>query len=164
MLFNCVVRRDFWESFGLQGDQMSQFQRKSTLNIHSKDWCWSSNTLATWCEELTHWKKNPDVRKDWRPEETGMTEDEMVGWHHWLDGHEFAQAPGVGIGQGSLVCCSSWGHKMLDTTEWLNWICTSEVVDILVCNSSSPIFCMMYFAFNLNKQGDKIQPCTTFPI
>ena len=50
-----------------------------------------------------------------------MAEDEMVGWYHQLDGPEFEQAPGVGDGQGRLVCCSSWGHKELDTTEWLNW-------------------------------------------
>ena len=49
-----------------------------------------------------------------------MTEDEMFGWHHRLDGHEFEQAPEVGDGQGSLVCCSSWGHKESDTTERLN--------------------------------------------
>ena len=51
-----------------------------------------------------------------------MTENEMVGWHHWNDGHEFEQAPGVGDGQGSLTCCSPWGHKELDTTEWLKWL------------------------------------------
>ena len=45
----------------------------------------------------------------------------MVGWHHWLDGHEFDQALGVGDGQGSLACCRAWGHKESDTTEWLNW-------------------------------------------
>ena len=70
--------------------------------------------------ELTHWKRPwPDTRKDWRQEEKGTTEDEMVGWHHWLDGHEFEQAPGVGDGQRSLACCSPWGHKESDTTEWL---------------------------------------------
>ena len=53
-------------------------------------------------------------------EEKGMTEDEMVGCHHQLNGHEFEQAPGVGDGQGGLVCFSPWGHKELDTTEWLN--------------------------------------------
>ena len=52
----------------------------------------------------------------------GWPEDEMVGWHHWLNGHEFNQAPGVGYGQGILVCCSPWGHKELDTTERLNWL------------------------------------------
>ena len=53
-------------------------------------------------------------------EEMGMTEDEMLGWHHRLDGHEFDQALGVGDGQGSLAFCSPWGHKELDTTEQLN--------------------------------------------
>ena len=66
--------------------------------------------------------KDPDAGKDWRQEEKGMTEDEMVGFHHQLDGHEFEQAPGVGDRQGSLVCCSPWGHKELDTTELLNWL------------------------------------------
>ena len=65
--------------------------------------------------------KDPDVGKDWRQEEKGTTGDEMVGWHHWLDGHEFEQALGVGDGQGSLVCCSPWGHNESDTTEQLNW-------------------------------------------
>ena len=64
--------------------------------------------------------KDPDVGKDWRQEEKGMTEDEMVGWHHRLDGHELEQAPGDGKGQGILACCSPWGHKESDTTEWLN--------------------------------------------
>ena len=60
--------------------------------------------------------KDPDAGKDRRQEENGMTEDEMVGWHHRLDGHEFEQAPGVGDGQGSLACCSPWGRKGLDMT------------------------------------------------
>ena len=64
--------------------------------------------------------KDPDAGKDWRQEEKGTTEDEMVGWHHWLGGHEFEQAPGVS-GQGSLVCCSPWGCKGSDITEQLNW-------------------------------------------
>ena len=65
--------------------------------------------------------KDPDAGKDWRQEEKGMTEDEMVGWHHLLDGHKFKQAPGVGDGQGSLACCSPWGYKESDTTEQLRW-------------------------------------------
>ena len=64
--------------------------------------------------------KDPDSGKDWRQEEKGTTEDEMVGWHHWLNGHGSEQAPGVGDGQGSLACCSPWGHKESDRTEWLN--------------------------------------------
>ena len=77
-----------------------------------------------WSPDAKTWLigKDPDVGKDWRWEEKGMTEDEMVGWHHWLNGHEFEQAVGVGDGQGSLSCCSPWGHKESDTTEQLNWI------------------------------------------
>ena len=95
--------------------------RRSVLNIHWKDWCWSwnSNTLATWCEELTHWKR-PWCWKDWRQEEKGMIGDEMVGWHHWLDGHEFEQTLGVGDGPRSLACFSPQGCKESVTTE-LNW-------------------------------------------
>ena len=65
--------------------------------------------------------KDPDAGKDWRQKEKGLTEVEMVGWHHQLDGHEFEQALGVGDGQGSLVCCSPWDHKESDMTEGLNW-------------------------------------------
>ena len=71
--------------------------------------------------KLQYFGKDPDVGEDWRREEKGMTEDEMIGWHHWLNGHEFEQTPGAGEGQGSLVCCNSWGCKQSDVTEWLNW-------------------------------------------
>ena len=68
-------------------------------------------------------KKDPDAGKDWRWKEKGMTEDEMVGWHHWLSGHEFEWALGIGDGQGGLACCSPWGRKELDMTATeLNWI------------------------------------------
>ena len=63
--------------------------------------------------------KDPDAGKDWR-QETGTTEDEMVGWHHRCNGHEFEQTSGDSEGQGSLTCCSAWGCKVSDTTEWLN--------------------------------------------
>ena len=66
-------------------------------------------------------EKDLDAGKDWRQEEKGMTEDKMVGWHHQLKGHGFGWTPGVGDGQGGLACCSPWGHKESDTTEWLNW-------------------------------------------
>ena len=76
-----------------------------------------------WPPDAKNWLtgKDPDAGKGWKWEEKEMTEDEMVRWHHWLDGHEFEQAPGVGDGQGSLTCCSPWGRKESDTTEWLNW-------------------------------------------
>ena len=76
-----------------------------------------------WPPDAKNWLigKDPDDGKVWRQEEKGTTENEMVGWHHQLNGHEFEQAPGVGEGQGSLVCCSLWGQKELDMTEWMNW-------------------------------------------
>ena len=64
-------------------------------------------------------EKDPDARKELRQEEKGMTENEIVGWHHQLDAHEFEQALGVGDGQGSPTCCSPWGHKELGMTEQL---------------------------------------------
>ena len=65
-------------------------------------------------------RKDPESGKDWRKEEKGMTEDEMIGWHHWLNGHEFEQALGDSEGKGSLACCSSWGCKKSDMTEQWN--------------------------------------------
>ena len=65
--------------------------------------------------------KDSDAGRDWGQEEKGTAEDEMAGWHRWLDGHEFKWTPGVGDGQGGLACCDSWGRKELGTTEWLNW-------------------------------------------
>ena len=75
-----------------------------------------------WPPDAKSWLigKDPDAGKDWKQEEKGMTEDEMAGWHHRLNGHEFEQAPGGGEGQESLECCSPWGHKESDTNEWLN--------------------------------------------
>ena len=90
--------------------------------IHWKDrcWSWNSNTLATWCEELTHWKRS----WCWGRLKAGGERDNR-GWDGWvasrLNGHEFEWALGVGDGQGSLVCCSPWSHKESDTTEQLNW-------------------------------------------
>ena len=72
-----------------------------------------------WPPDVKSWliRKDPDAEKDWRQEEKGMTEDKMVRWHHWFNGHEFERAPGVGDGQGSLACCSPRGCKESDTTE-----------------------------------------------
>ena len=75
-----------------------------------------------WLPNTKSWliRKYHDAGKDWRQEEKGTTEDEMVEWHHGLGGHEFEKASGDGEGQGSLVCCSPWDHKELDMTEQLN--------------------------------------------
>ena len=83
-----------------------------------------TETPILWPPDAKNWLiwKDPIAGKDWRWEEKGMTENEMVGWHHWLNRHEFEQALGVGDGQGGLACCSPWGCKELDTTERLNWM------------------------------------------
>ena len=82
-----------------------------------------AETPILWPPDVKNWftGKDPDAEKDWRQEEKRMTEDEMVGWHHRLDGHEFEQALWVDDGQGSLACSSPWGHKESETTERLNW-------------------------------------------
>ena len=82
-----------------------------------------AETPIIWPPDMKKWLigKDPNAGKDWRWEEKRTTEDEMVGWHHRLNGHEFEQAPGVGDEQGGLAWCSPWGHKESDTTEWLNW-------------------------------------------
>ena len=92
--------------------------------------------------------KDPDAGKDWRQEEKGVTEDEMVGWHHWLNCPEFKQTLGNSEGQGSLACCSPWGCKELDMTKWLN---NSVIVSFfhysifrsLTHSSLSPYYCLV---------------------
>ena len=82
-----------------------------------------AETPKLWPSDAKSWLiwKDPDARKDWGQEEKETTEDEIIGWHHRLDGHGFVWTPGAGDGQGGLECCSSWGHKESDTTEQLNW-------------------------------------------
>ena len=92
-----------------------------------------SKTPILWPHDVKNWLiwKDPAAGNDWRWEGKGTTEDEMVGWHHWLYGHEFEPAPGAGDGQASLVCCSPWDRKESDTTERLNWTEPFSHVDIL---------------------------------
>ena len=121
MLLNCGVGEDSWESLGLQGDPpVNPTGDQSWIFIGRTDA--EAETPILLPPDAKNWLlgKDPDSGKDWRQGENEMTEDEMVGWHHQLDGHEFQQALGVGE-QGSLVCCSPWGHKESDTTERLNW-------------------------------------------
>ena len=82
-----------------------------------------AETPIFWPSDVKSWLiwKDPDAGKDWGQEEKGTTEDEIVGWHHWLNGHEFEQAPGVGDGHGGLACCGSWSHRESDMTERLKW-------------------------------------------
>ena len=95
----------------LRGQPQAMILRKT----RNKAWLWPPD-VKNW---LTG--KDPDAGQDWRQEESGTTEDDMVGWHQQLDRHEFEHASGVGDGQGSLVCCSLWGHKESDMTELLKW-------------------------------------------
>ena len=82
-----------------------------------------AETPVLWPPHAKGWLigKDPDAGRDWGKKEKGTTEDDMVRWHHWLDGREFEWTPGVGVGQGGLAFCDSWGCKELDTTEGLNW-------------------------------------------
>ena len=83
-----------------------------------------AEALILWLPDVKKWLvgKDPDAGKDWRQEEKGTTEGELVGWHHWLEGHEFEQDSGVGDGQGSLACCSPWGCRVgHDWAIELNW-------------------------------------------
>ena len=98
-----------------------------------------AETPIFWSPDAKSWliRKDPDAGTDWRQEEKGITEEEIVGWYHWLDGHEFEQAPGVGDGQGSLACCSPWGRKESDTIEWLNWT-ESDYHTLLWLDQTSP--------------------------
>ena len=85
-----------------------------------------AETPVLWWPDAKNWLigKDPEAGKDWRQKEKGMTENETVGWHHWLNRHEFEQSLGAGVGQGNLACCSPWGCKESDMAEWteLNWI------------------------------------------
>ena len=130
ILLNCGVGEDSWESLELHGDQTSQSWRKSVLNIHWKGWCWSwnFNTLATWCEELTHWKK-PWC---WERLKAGGEGDNR-GWDGWITSLTRWTWVWVGDGQGSLTCFSLWDLKELDMTEWLNW---TELNWKIVCSYS----------------------------
>ena len=92
-----------------------------------------AETPTLWPPDAKNWLigKDLDAGKDWRQEKKGTTEDEMAGWHHRLNGHEFEKSPGVGDGQGSLACCSPWGRKESDTTVTeLNWSLTVNVVEM----------------------------------
>ena len=99
---------------------------KSVSSKGNQSWIFIGRTdaeaLILWPPDAKSWlfRKDPDARKDWGQKEKGMTEDRMVTWHHWLDGYAFEQVLGVCEGQISLVCCSPWGYKDLDMTDWLN--------------------------------------------
>ena len=96
------------------GNQSWVFIRRTDVEAEG-----SSNTLATWCEELTYWKR-PWCWEILKAGGEGATEDEMVGWHHWVNRHEFEQTPRDSEGEGNLACCSPWGYKESDTQTWMS--------------------------------------------
>ena len=121
----------FW-TVVLEKTLESPLDCKEIQLVHPKwnqSWIFTGRTNAEaetpilWPPHAKNWfiGKDTDAGKDWEQEEKGTTEDEMVGSHHWLNAHEFEWTPGVGEGQGGLACCSPWGHKELDMSEWLNW-------------------------------------------
>ena len=121
MLLNCGVGKDKWVSLGQQEIKpVNPKGNQSWIFIGRTDA--EAETLILRPPDVKKWLiwKDSDAGKDWRQKEKGTTVDEMAGWHHQLNGHEFEQALGVGDVQGSLACCSTWGHKQLDMTEQLN--------------------------------------------
>ena len=122
MLLYCGVGEDSWESLDCkeiqpvysEGDQPWDFFGRNDAK---------AETPVLWPPHAKTWLigKDFDAGRDWGQEEKGMTEDEMAGWHHGLDGHESEWSPGVGDGQGGLACCDSWRCKELDRTELVKW-------------------------------------------
>ena len=135
----------FW-TVVLEKTHESPLDCKEIQPVHPKgdqSWVFSGRTDAEaespvlWPPHAKSWLigKDSDAGRDWGQEEKRMTENEMAGWHHWLDGHEFEWTLGVGDGQGGLACCDSWGHKELDTTERLNWTEQEKKKQILIVHT-----------------------------
>ena len=159
MLLNCGVGEDSWESLGLQGDPTSHSEGDQPWDFFGRNDA-KAATPVLWPPRAKSWLigKDSDAGRDWGQEEKGTTEDEMAGWHHWLDGQESEWTLGVGDGQGGLACCNSWGRKESDTTERLIWsdliwslspwladgclLAVSSYDPLLVCMC---IFCVLIF-------------------
>ena len=149
----------FW-TMVLEKTLKSPLDCKEIQLVHHKgDQAWvftgrtdvEAETPILWPPDAKSWliRKDPDARKDWRQEEKGTTEDEMVRWHHRLNGQEPEQALGVGDGQGSLVCSSPWGCKESDTIERLNW----TVLNLTVANILQWFTANHYFIYLKLTQG-----------
>ena len=141
----------------LERTLVSPLDCKEIQPVHSKgDQSWvffgrtdaKAETPILWPPHAKSWLigKDSDAGRDWGQEEKRTTEDEMAGWHHRLDGHEFGWTPGVGDGQGGLECCNSWGRKESDTTERLNW----RVIWI-----QSPYLVLEINPLQINQMGQK---------
>ena len=120
ILLNCDVGKDSWKSWTARRSNQSILKEIGPeYSLEGLMLKLKLQYLATDAKNWFIWK-DPDAGKDWRQEEKRMTEDEMVGWHHRLNAHEFEQTLGDGEGQGSLACCSPWGYKESDPSDWLD--------------------------------------------
>ena len=126
MLLKCGAGEDSWESLGLQGDPTRPFWRRSTLVVLWRNDA-KAETPVLWPRHVKSWLigKDSDAGRDWGQEEKGMTEEEVAGWHHQLDGREFEWTPGVGDGQGGVVCtihgvtkCRTWLSQWTELKWW----------------------------------------------
>ena len=136
VLLNCGVGEDSWESLGLQGDPVHSKGDQSWVFIGRNDA--KAETPILWPPHAKCWLigEDSDAGRDCRQKEKGTTEDKMAGWHHRLNGRESEWTPGVGDGQGGLVCCDSWGHKSwTQLSDWTDWL--------MLCKSlqSCPTLC-----------------------
>ena len=158
----------FW-TVVLEKTLESPLDCKEIQPVHPEDQPWDffgrkdakAETPVLWPPHAKSWliAKDSIVGRDWGQEEKGTTEDEMAGWHHWLDGHESEWTLGVCDGQGGLACCDSWGCKESDTTERLNWTegysisskgFLSTVVDIIVIRIKFRLSLRSYYLWDLN--------------
>ena len=179
----------FW-TVVLQKTLESPLDCKEVQSVHPKgDQFWmftgcsdvEAETPILWPPDAKSWLigKDPDAGKDWRQKEKWTTEDEMIGWHHRLNGHGFGGTPGVGDGQGGLGCCSSWVRKESDTTEWLNWtelnlliikkkkeFSTREVHIVSLCTVSvSRFFCCQHLNLRVEESPFlTLYPCDHIPL
>ena len=155
----------FW-TVVLEKTLESPLDCKEVQSVHPKgDQSWifigrtdiEAETPILWPSDAKNWLigKDPDAGKDWKQEEKGKTEDEMVGWHHWLDGRELEQALSIGDGQGSLVCCSPWGFRVGHNwaTE-LNWAKNIKTRAILIT------YCYKKLLKNIHHKIDMKTKCT----
>ena len=152
MLLNCGVLLNWYSlNFSQEKTVESPLDCKEIQPVYSKgnqSWVFigrtdtKAETPILWPPHVKSWLigKDSDAGRDWGQEEKGMTEGEMAGWHHWLDGHEFEWTLGVGDGQGGLACCDSWGRKESDTTERLKW---TEVLGNLLFSMNNWYTCFL---------------------
>ena len=122
MLLNCVLEKTPESPLDCKEIQPAHSEGDQPWDFFGRNDA-KAETLVLWPPHAKSWLtgKDSDAGRDFGQEEKGKTEDEMAGWHHWLNGHEFEWTPGVDDGQGGLACCDSWSRKEWDTTERLNW-------------------------------------------